>query len=164
MKAVADKKGRVDPRVPALAVGLLLALAAVAWSWRMNQAPRPADKSSAVRTTASFQSLSEEADQLMARVQARRAEDGAVLATDWPVVESPKPVALPAAAAKAAERTFRLRGVVRGGKHPAAFLDDKVLLVGEELEGYTLTGIAEDHVTLKDSRGREHQLFLEAGP
>lgn len=158
MKKSATTAGKMDPRVPMLAAVLGLALLGVGISWRMNQdSPARAPASPAAN---SAEQMSQEADRLLAEVQVRLAEDAKPVATDWPAVEVPK-MAATAAFAQPAEMAFRLRGVVRGGTQPVAFLDDKTLMVGEKIEGYTLTAIAEDRVTLVDSRGRKHELVLD---
>ena len=167
MKAAKDKPGRLDPRVPVLAVVLVLALVGVGISWKMNQVPAgpslaPAGRTVPAASSSSVEQMSAEANQLVALVQSSLSNDSQILDTDWPVVEMPKTAA--PAATKPTDRTFRLRGVVQGGDRPAAFLDDKVLLVGEEIDGYTLTEIAADHVTLTDPRGRKHQFYLEVRP
>ena len=99
----------------------------------------------------------------MAAVQAGLAADAQAVAAEWPAWVAPK-AAPAAAAAKPADRVFRLRGMIHGGDRPTAFLDDKVLLVGEEIDGYTLEEIAADHVVLVDPRGKRIELYPEAGP
>ncbi len=168
--ATEKKTGKMDPRVPVLAGVLVLALVGVGVSWKLNQAPAapaaegsdapPAVQSSAGGTMAQ---MSEEAARLMAAVQAGLAADAQAVAAEWPAWVAPK-AAPAAAAAKPADRVFRLRGMIHGGDRPTAFLDDKVLLVGEEIDGYTLEEIATDHVVLVDPRGKRIELYPEAGP
>jgi hypothetical protein len=163
MKTKPTQAGKIDSRVPMLAAVLALALLGAGVSWRMSQKPS-ASVAAPVSTSSSVEQMAAEANRLIAEVQTSLAEDSQDIETDWPVVEAPKVVASSSPAAKQAEMSFRLRGFVRGGDRPAAFLNDKTLLVGEEIDGYTLTEIAQDHVTLKDPRGREHKLYPEAGP
>jgi hypothetical protein len=163
VKTKAIPSGKRDPKVPLLAAVLALALLGVGVSWWMSQKPA-AHAATPGLAPSSVEQMAEEANRLIAEVQTGLALDATAIETDWPVVEAPKVVASASAAQLPKEMTFRLRGVIRGGDRPAAFLDDKTLLVGEVIDGYTLTEIAEDHVTLVDSRGREHQLYPEPGP
>ena len=96
---------------------------------------------------------------MLSAVEAGQAKDAEVLDTNWRAVEAPKKAA--AAAARPEEKTFQLRGVVRGGSQPVVFVNDKTLMVGDEIDGYTLTEIAADHVTLVDPRGKESRLSLD---
>jgi hypothetical protein len=157
MKTKADKPGKVEPKVLLLAAGLVLALFLVGLSWRMSQAPA-SSSGSVVAATTSAEQMSQETARLLSAVHAAQAEDAKAIETSWPVAEAPK-VAAPAA--KPTEQTFHLRGVVRGGSQPVVFLDDKTLMVGDEIEGYVLTEIAADHVTLVDPQGRKHALSLD---
>jgi hypothetical protein len=159
MKIMAAKSGKIDPRVLGLGALLGLALLGVGLSWRMSQTA--SSGAAAASAPTSVEQMSQEADRLSAEVQTRLREDSKAIETDWPVVEVPK-VAVPKAAAKQAGMDFRLRGVVRGGTHPAAFLNDKTLLLGEELNGFKLVGIEDNHVTLQDPTGRKHEVFLES--
>ena len=169
--ATEKKSGKMDPRVPALAGVLVLALVGVGVSWKLNQAPAapeatvPDAPSATVPSSAGgpMAQMSEEAARLIAAVQAGLAADAQAVAADWPAWVAPK-AAPAAAAAKPADRVFRLRGMIHGGDRPTAFLDDKVLLVGEEIDGYTLEEIAADHVVLVDPRGKKIELYPEAGP
>ena len=168
--ATEKKTGKMDPRVPVLAGVLALALVGVGVSWKLNQVPAapeatapdaPAVAASSAGGT--LAQMSAEAARLIAAVQAGLAADAQAVAADWPAWVTPK-AAPAAAAAKPADRVFRLRGMIHGGDRPTAFLDDKVLLVGEEIDGYTLEEIAADHVVLVDPRGKRIELYPEAGP
>ena len=171
MNAATEKKsGKMDPRVPVLAGVLVLALVGVGVSWKLNQAPAAPEATAPDAPAAAASSaggtmaqMSEEAARLMAAVQAGLAADAQAVAADWPTWVAPK-AAPAAAAAKPADRAFRLRGMIHGGDRPTAFVDDKVLLVGEEIDGYTLEEIAADHVVLVDPRGKQIALYPEAGP
>ena len=167
--ATEKKTGKMDPRVPVLAGVLVLALVGVGVSWKLNQAPAAPEATAPDAPAAAASSaggtmaqMSEEAARLMAAVHAGLAADAQAVAAEWPAWVAPK--AAPAAAAKPADRVFRLRGMIHGGDRPTAFLDDKVLLVGEEIDGYTLEEIATDHVVLVDPRGKRIELYPEAGP
>lgn len=160
MKTKTSPAGKIDPRVPLLGAVLVLALLGVALSWRLNQsASSTTPNGSPMPTT--VEQMSKETDRLLSVVQTRLSEDAQSIEADWPVAES-LPVAPQAQALQAPEMTFRLRGVVRGGERPAAFLNDRTLLLGEELDGSKLVEIAEDHVVLVGAKGRRYELFLES--
>ena len=168
--ATEKKTGKMDPRVPVLAGVLVLALVGVGVSWKLNQAPAAPEAAGSDAPAAgpspaggTLAQMSAEAARLIAAVQAGLAADAQAVAADWPAWVAPK-AAPAAAAAKPADRVFRLRGMIHGGDRPTAFLDDKVLLVGEEIDGYTLEEIATDHVVLVDPRGKRIELYPEAGP
>ena len=159
MKNPADTAPKIDPKVWVLAAVLVLALLGVGLSWRLSQMPA-APSASAASTSSSAEQMSQETSRLLAAVEAAQAKDAQVLETNWRAAEAPQQTA-PAAAARPEEKTFHLRGVVRGGSQPVVFLDDKTLMVGDEIDGYTLTEIAADHVTLVDPQGKESRLSLE---
>ena len=119
MKSAAEKENKLDPRVPVLAGVLVLALAGAGISWRLSQAPAvfaEASAEPAKPAATSAQQMSDDAARLLASSAASQAEDAEVLETNWPAVQPPK--AAPVAAAQPEERTFRLRGIIRGGVQP----------------------------------------------
>lgn len=159
MKNPTDPAQKIDPKVWVLSAVLGLALLGVGLSWRLNQMPA-ASSGSASPAPSSVEQMSQETSRLLAAVEAAQAKDAQILETNWRAVEAPQKVA-PAAAVQPEEKTFHLRGIVRGGDQPVVFLDDKTLMVGDEIGGYTLTEIAADHVTLADPQGKESRLSLE---
>jgi hypothetical protein len=56
--------------------------------------------------------------------------------------------------------SIKLSGVIWGGKRPLAITDRGVFGVGDEVGGYTIGAIAEDHVELTDRRGRREKVSL----
>jgi len=54
-----------------------------------------------------------------------------------------------------------LKGVASNKGKTKVFLNDRILSVGDELEGRTVVGIKKDNVTIRDKDGNESNLSLE---
>lgn len=160
MKKPTPQAGKTDAKVLGLGALLLVALGGVFVSYRLTNAPR----SPVMRTAAAggvAQPALEDMDRLLAAVENRIRSDGTAVQTDWaePVVPAAPAARAPLAAASEAA-VLKLRGVVRGGAQPMAFINETTVGLGEVVEGYKLTEIREDGVTLVDGQGRQHVLPL----
>ena len=151
--------GRLDPKVPLLALLLVLAVGAAGISWRRAHRPAVADPA---RGSASLAGRLEELDQLMKAVQDRLQHDAEPLDPSWPVA---KVVVAPRAAdPERAGQALCLRGIARSGAQAVAFINEQTLAVGETLEGFTLLEIGNERVTLVDGRGHQQHLSLPGMP
>lgn len=54
-----------------------------------------------------------------------------------------------------------LKGVASNKGKTKVFLNDRILSVGDELEGRTVVGIKKDNVTIRDKDGHENTISLE---
>ncbi len=148
-------------RVVLLGLLLLVALATVAVSWRLTHVPRRA----AARGDYAERSrqLAAEADQVAASVHKRRLADAAVINLDGLVTRQQQETGIVFAAAAPVLTTgitFRVRGVVPRGEHPLAFVDDRTLGIGEEINGFKVIAIADESVTFRDPTGKTQSVSV----
>ena len=76
---------------------------------------------------------------------------------DWALLDR-APAAPPEPAPKKAE--IHLDGVAWDPQNPLAFVNNKLVRVNDEVEGFTIVAIAESSVTVRDLKGQTKQLHL----
>lgn len=145
--------------VAPLAVLLVVALGAVVFSWRRTHAPAPIAPETGT-VAASGSALAQEAEQLSKSVRARLDADAVAVDVSWRPAAAPAPVAIKA---EVGRESFKLKGVARDGTRPVAFIDDRTVGLGEEVEGYRLIEIGNESVTFLDPKGRRYVIGLYGG-
>ena len=160
MKAVQNPSRRQTEWI--LFMFLILALAAAGTSWRLSH--RPPQAASGQDRAARCAALVQEADALMQSVQVRLQPDKATFALVKAKApqQEPERARAPAVAAETppSEITFHVRGIARHRTHPAAFIDERTVEVGEEIDGFKVIGIDNESVTFLDSQGRKRVVTL----
>ena len=141
---------------------LILALAAVGTSWRLTHRPPPSPSGQNYATRCAV--LVQEADTLLQSVQGRLKPDKATF--DLGKIKAPERAQMkermPAVAVETPPQkiTFHLRGIARHRTRPAAFIDERTVEVGEEIDGFKVLRIDNESVTFLDSQGRQRVVVL----
>lgn len=142
-------------RTVLVALLLVAALAVVAVSWRVTHAPRHAAAQGDYAERSRL--LAADADRVAASVQKRRLADATVMNLDGLDVRRTQEAAVVTAAvapAPSTDITFRVRGVAPRGVTPLAFIDDRTVGIGEEVDGFKVLSITEESVTFRDPSGK----------
>ena len=163
------QRGRADQRVVLILAGVLVvAVAAIAYSWRLTHAR--AVVAARLDYPGRCAALIDDADRLVQSVQSRTRPDPEafdlrrlaardaevhtqVLAqaqADLPVAKGPL----------SAEMNFHVRGVARHGRHPVAFIDNRTVEVGEFINGFKLIAVGDESATFLDPLGRERTVRI----
>lgn len=161
MNNMNDKPGKTDPKTLGLAVLLAAALGGVYFSYRMTHASVSVTTTGPTTLQAQSGSL-EFADRLMKSVETRLQEDAEKVRADWVVAAAPVATVIKTSVAdkEIGNPTFKLRGVVNGGRQPMAFINETTVGLGETILGSRVTAISDDQVTLVDGQGKQNVLFL----
>jgi type II secretory pathway component PulC len=146
--------------VALLAILLVIALGAVVFSWRRTHAPAPSASPAGSPADVSGSALAQEAERLSKSVRARLDADAVAVDVSWRPAAAPAPVAVKADVGR---ESFKLKGVARDGTQPVAFIDDRTVGLGEEIEGYRLIEIGNESVTFLDPKGRRYVIGLYGG-
>ena len=150
MKTANDKPAGEKAKVAVLGLFLLIALGGVYYSWSRSQAPSAPAVMDVQQLAHS--PVGPEVDQLIQSVEARLREDAKFInLADW---HTPAAVASAPTRAEIAPVSFKLKGVAMNGDQSIAFINEKVVGLGEQVDGYTLAEINPDRVVLTDARGR----------
>lgn len=148
-------------KIPLLMVLLIAAIGAVVFSWRQTHPSSSASPESVTNDG----SVTERADALLSTVQTQIEGRAKQLETvDWP-----EKVVIPEAPPEAVEETTetpvqkplpRFTGVAQSGGQAIAFLDGRLIAVGESMDGYEVVEIANESVVLRDANGEKTTLRL----
>ncbi len=159
--------GNTSKRKPAkvllLAALLALAVGGVVLSWRWSQGSGPVFSSGS--SGAATSPLASEVEKLAKSVRDRLAQDAEQLDVGWrpAAAPAPMPVAQASGRAEAGRAGFKLKGIARDGTQPVAFIDNRTVGLGEEVEGYKLIEIGDESVTFLDPRGKRYVVGLYGG-
>ena len=162
MSAKTASKRKPAP-VLLLAALLALAVGGVVLSWSWSHASGSAAPSGTAGPAA--QPLASEVEQLTKSVRDRMALDAEQLDVGWRPAAAPEPmpVAPVAGRAELGRAGFKLKGIARDGSQPVAFIDNRTMGLGEEVEGYKLIEIGNESVTFLDPRGKRYVVGLYGG-
>lgn len=155
-------------KIPLLMVLLIAAIGAVVFSWRQSRPSTPAT-AQPLAPGSSSAALIESADAALTAVQTQlvsRAEQLGSAA--WPEkivlpAEAPEPVEA-SEEAPPQHALPRLSGVAKNGDQIVAFLNGRIVSVGESVEGYEVVEIANESVVLRDASGEKTTLRLYGSP